>query len=212
MAVEKFLRVVSHQPGFTLAVANLLAPISAHGLAVVMPDERGRRKSQLPVSRLQPPAHIDVVPSPEVNGIEAADFEKRVTAERHIATRNVLGDSIVEKHMGWPAGSSSDALRDEWVVGWNHIRATGANDVRRDHWLDEKRQPVAIDPSVGIGVGDDFPGRLGQPHVSRRAQPAVRYVDDTNTRVAVRDFAGSVFRAVVDDDHLEVGICELLEG
>src|SRR4029078_13486075 len=92
--------MMGHQPGLTLAVADLLAPIRLHGSAMVMPHERGRSEPDFPPTRLQTPADVDVVAGAEVNRIEAADREQRVALEGHIAARHVLRDAVVEQHVG----------------------------------------------------------------------------------------------------------------
>ena len=78
--------------------------------------------------------------------------------------------------------------------------------------LDEKRQPVAIDARVGVGVGDDLAGRFGQADVARGAQAAVRRVDRRGRADALRPISlGAILRAVVDEDDLVVRIRQLLE-
>ena len=182
--VEELLRVVRHQPRFALAVADLLPPVRLHRRAVVVPDERRRREADLPAPRLQPPAHVHVVAGAQVDRIEAADREQRVAAERHVAAGHVLGDAIVEQHVRRSARRARDALRHRRIVGGHDVRSAGADDVGGEERLDEKRQPVAIDAHVGVGVRDDLAGGLGQADVARGAQPAVRRVDDAHARMA----------------------------
>ena len=172
--VEELLGVVRHQPGFAFAVADLLAPVRVDRRPVVVPDERRRRKSDPPSARLQPPAHIDVVAGAEVDGVEAADREQRVAPERHVAAGHVFGDAIVEQHVRRAARRARDALRDGRIVGGHDVRPARADDIRGQERLDEKREPVAIDARVGVGVGDDLARRFGQSDVARGAQPGVR--------------------------------------
>ncbi len=82
---------------------------------------------------------------------------------------------------------------------------------RRQHRLHQIGEPVGIDAHVGVGVGDDLAGGLGQADVARRAQAAVGDVDDAHARVAPRAGAGVVARAVVDDDDLEARVGERAE-
>ena len=92
------------------------------------------------------------------------------------------------------------------------VRSAGADDVRGEERLDEERQPVAIDARVGVGVGDDLAGGVGEADVARRAQPAVRGVDDAHARMAAaRSRSVRSLRAVVDEDDLVVGIGQPLE-
>ena len=139
-----------------------------------MPDERRRREPDLPAARLQPPAHVHVVAGAQVDRVEAADGEQRLAPERHVAAGHVLGDAIVEQHVRRAARRARDALRHRRIVGRHDVRAAGADDVGGEERLDEKREPVAIDARVGVGVGDDLAGRLGQADVARGAQAAVR--------------------------------------
>ena len=206
VAVEELLRVVRHQPRLAFAVADLLPPVRLDRRAMVMPDERRRREADLPAARLQPPAHVDIVAGAEIDRVEAADREQRLAPERHVAAGHVLGDAIVEQHVRRSAGRARDALRHRRIVGGHDVRSAGADDVGGEERLDEKRQPVAIDARVGVGVRDDLAGRFRQADVARGAQSAVRGVDDADARMAVRDLARAIPRAVVDEDDLVVGI------
>src|SRR6476620_9655230 len=93
-SVEELLRMLPHEPGLALAVADLLPPVPANGRPMVMPDERGRRESDLPASGLQPPADVDVVSCAQKSRIETSDGQQRVSLEGHVAARYVLGDPI----------------------------------------------------------------------------------------------------------------------
>ena len=166
--------MMRHQPRLAFAVADLLPPVRLDRRAMVMPDERRRREADLPAARLQPPAHVHIVAGAEIDRVEAADREQRVAAERHVAAGHVLGDAIVEQHVRRPARRARDALRHRRIVGRHDVRSARADDVGRQERLDEKRQPVAIDARVGVGVGDDLAGRLGEADVARGAQAAVR--------------------------------------
>ena len=170
--VEELLRMMGHQPRFALAVADLLPPVRLDRRPVVMPDERRSRESDLPAPRLQPPAHVDIVAGAQVDRVEAADREERLAAERHVAAGHVLGDAIVEQHVRRFARRARDALRHRRIVVRDDVRSAGADDVRGQEGLDEKRQPVAIDAHVGVGVRDDLAGRLRQTDVARGAQSA----------------------------------------
>ena len=183
-AVEELVRMVRHQPAFAFAVADLLAPVRADRRAMVMPHQRRRREADLPAARLQPPAHVHIVAGAEVDRIEAADRDERLAAERHVAAGHVLGDAIVEQHVRRPARRARDALRHRRIVGRHDVRTAGADDVGGEERLDEIRQPVAIDARVGVGVGDDVAGRVGETDVARGAQAAVRNVDDADARMA----------------------------
>src|SRR5262249_3067603 len=83
--VENLLRVMGHQPGLALTVPYLLMPVGLHLRSMVVPDQRGRRKANLPAARLQPPADIDVIARAKIDWIEPPDREKRFAPKRHIA-------------------------------------------------------------------------------------------------------------------------------
>ena len=176
-----------------------------------MPDERRRRKADLPAARLQSPAHIHIVACAEIDGIETTDGEEGVAPERHVAAGDVFGDAVVEQHVGGAARGAGNALRGRRIVGRNHVGTTSAGDVRRQEGLHEEGEPVAVDASIGVGVGDDRAGGSGQPDVARRAQPAVRDVDDLHRRMCVADLAGAVARPVVHEEDLDVRVGERLE-
>ena len=108
---------------------------------------------------------------------------QRLAAERHVAAGHVLRNPIVEQHVRRTAGRASDALRHRRIVGRHDVRSAGADDVGGQERLDEEGEPVAVDAGVGVGVGDDLAGRLREADVARRAEAAVRNVDDANPGV-----------------------------
>jgi hypothetical protein len=211
VAVEELLGVVGHQPRLAFAVADLLAPIGFDRCPVMMPDQRGRGEADLPTACLQPPAHVHIVAGTEVDRVEAADREQRVALERHVAAGHVLGDPIVQQHVSGTAGGAGDALRDRGIVAGHDVRSARPDHVGDEKRLDQEGQPVRIDARVGIGVGDDLPGRFRQPDIARRTQPLIRRVDHPHPRMPPGDFAGAIFRSIVDQDDLVVGIREPLE-
>ena len=97
-------------------VAQLLPPISAHGGAMVVPDERRRHELDLSAGRLKPPADVDVVTSAQVDRVEPADRLKRLAADREVAAGHVLRDAIVEQHVRRPAWRPRDAVRPPRTV------------------------------------------------------------------------------------------------
>src|SRR4030095_14955300 len=98
-SVEELLRMLPQEPGLALAVADLLPPVRGNGRPMVVPNERGRGKANLPASGLQPPADVDVVSRTQKRRIETSDGQQGVAPEGHVAARHVFGDSIVEKHV-----------------------------------------------------------------------------------------------------------------
>ncbi len=207
LAAEELLGVMRVEPGFPLAIADLLVPVRFHARAAVVPHERRRRESDAQPLGLQPPADIDVVARAEVDRVEAVDRQQRVPAERHIAARDVLCDAVVEHHVGGPPGGARDALRHPRVFLWHDVGPARASNVGREHRLDEVRQPVGVDPGICVGVGDDLTGCGGEADVAGRAEPSVWHVDDAHAGMLARDRCGGVTRSVIDDDdfHARVG-------
>src|SRR4051794_12289170 len=56
-----FLRPLALEQRLGLAVADLLAPEAADGVAAAVPDDRGRVEAERPALRLELPADVDVV-------------------------------------------------------------------------------------------------------------------------------------------------------
>jgi len=69
------------------------------------------------------------------------------------------------------------------------------------------RQPVGCGIRVVVDVRDELARRVLEPDVARVAEPAVLGRDEVEAPVD-RALRGTVSRAVVDDDHLVVGIVE----
>src|SRR2546429_8818123 len=88
---------------FRFAVAVLLFQKSPQRETAMVPHDRGRAKSNDATCLLKSPAKIDIVAGLVVFGIEATDVFKRPPIERHVTTRNVLGDYVGEQNM---AGSA----------------------------------------------------------------------------------------------------------
>src|SRR5262249_17840045 len=132
--VELFLMAVL-QETFALAVADLLSPISSDRIAMMMPDERRGAESQMPAALLQSPPHVHGVTGFGVGRIEAAPLFERPPAKGHIASRNVLGDRIVEEHVRRAAGTSRDTLRDPAVVFRRDVRPAHADRAGRQERL-----------------------------------------------------------------------------
>src|SRR6266480_2868883 len=91
------------QQRFRFAVAVLLFQKSPQRETAMVPHDRGRAESNDATCLLKSPAKIDIVASLVVFGIEATDVFKRPPIERHVTTRNVLGDYVCEQNMAGPA-------------------------------------------------------------------------------------------------------------
>src|SRR4029453_9759211 len=128
-AFVELLLMAMLQETLTLAVADLLSPISPDRIAVVVPDERRGAEGQMPAALLQPPADVHVVAGLGVGRIEAAHLFERPTAKGHVASRDVFGARVIEEHVRRPAGAARDALRDPAVVLRRDVRPAHANGV-----------------------------------------------------------------------------------
>ena len=163
--------MVRHQPGLALAVADLLPPVRLHRRAVVVPDERRRGESDLPAPRLQPPAHVHIVSRAEVDRVEAADRQQRVALNAMLQPGTCSAMRSSSSTCVGPPGARAMHCAIGGSSGGHDVGSAGSDDVGGEERLNEKRQPVAIDASVGVGVGDDLAGRFGEPDIARGAQP-----------------------------------------
>src|SRR4029450_1487683 len=72
------------------AVATLLAPIGADGVAPAMPDDGSRAEADRQPAFSQPPADVPVVSGRVEPFVEAADLLERLPAKGHVAAGDVL--------------------------------------------------------------------------------------------------------------------------
>src|SRR5262249_18012263 len=156
-----------------LAVADLLSPIRSDRIAMVMPDERRGAESQMPAALLQSPADVHVVAGLGVSRIEAAHLFERPPAKGHIASRNVLGDRIVEGPVPRASGPRREPWPDPTAAFRRDVGPAPPNRVGRQERLNEICQPVRVDARIGVGVSDDLARRGAPPKVTRGAQTAV---------------------------------------
>ena len=86
-------------------------------------------------------------------------------------------------------------------------REPGAQEVAH-----QEEEPVFVGPAVGVGEGDEGAGGRLDAGVAGRAQtevPGMPEADDAWEQC--RDRGGGIGRSVIDEDHLVVGIIEMLE-
>ena len=100
----EILGVATLQQGFGFAIAGLLLEVGGDGVASVVPHEAGRAESDLVATLLESPADVHIVAGFAVDGVEPADLPQGPTVERHVAARDVLGDAVVEHHVGRATG------------------------------------------------------------------------------------------------------------
>ena len=124
----------------------------------------------------------------------------------------MLGDVVVQEHVGRATGRDRDDRRDQRILGWREIRPPDRLESIPE-LVGKVGQPIWIDDAVGVGVGDDVaPGRF-DAHVTSGGQAHVRLVDDADAAalVAPCDLQCSIGRAVVDDDDLVIRVREILQ-
>ena len=171
------LRPLALQLGLGSAVAPLLAPVSAHRLAAVVPNDGGRAEAERQPSLAQPPADVHVVAGRVESGVEAADLLQRLPAKGHVAAGDVLGLLVGEQHVCRPARRVGDAAGDYPVLWEGEIGATNAGVGGGHEGARQVLQPVRIWLRVVVDVGDDFAGSHREPRVSRGGEPAILSFD-----------------------------------
>ncbi len=110
-----------------------------------------------------------------------------------------------------PARRDRDRRRNEAVLGRREIGAAAGDEIGRLHLGDEIIQPIRIGDAVAVGIGDDLAGRGFGADIARDAEAFVRLRDDLAVAEALGDGEAAIGRAVIDDDHLVIGIIELRE-
>ena len=173
---------------------------------MVMPDERRRHELDSPASRLQPPAHVNVVAGTQVDRVEPADGPQGVATDREVAAGHVLRRAIVEEHVGRAAGGARDAVRDPRAVERRQAEPSRGDDIGTGERLDQIGQPVGIHPHVGIRIRHDVAGRGSEAGVACGAQAAMLEIDHAARRVLPRDSARAVTRAIVHDNDFEIRV------
>ena len=103
-------------------------------------------------------------------------------------------------------------------LGRREVRPAHGHEAAAHELEDQEGEPVGVGHAVRVGVGDDLAGRRLGAHVARDAEPLVLLADDDHARAAgvrvvhrlvpLADLERAVLRAVVDDDHLVVGVVE----
>src|ERR1051326_8021189 len=89
---------LSLQNGLRNTVPNLLAPVSFHRRAAVMPDHRGCRKPDLVAPFQKPPADAHIISRSSEYGIETSSLQERGAAKAHVTAGNVFGIGVVVHH------------------------------------------------------------------------------------------------------------------
>ena len=172
----------------------------------MMPIHRAGVKPDASAARLQSPADVDVVAGRAIARIESADRLQCRSPERHVASGNVLGFGIGNQHVHRPTGRIRDAIGDRPVARRRDIRAADTDPIAGHEAICDVVQPVRIGPGIVVDVRNDLAGRRLPSEIARRRQAVVRGADQSDEIVFGDDVRSRIGRAVVDDDHFEVGI------
>src|SRR5207247_6263824 len=97
------------------AVADLLLPIGAHGVATMVPDQGRGTEAEGPPPLLHTPAHVHVVASSAELAIESSDRLEAGFPERHVAAGDVLGLAVGKEDVHRPARRARHALGDDAI-------------------------------------------------------------------------------------------------
>ena len=194
------------------AVAALLAQVAADGVAALVPDHRRGREADRPARSPAGASRGRRRRRRRGSGIEAAEAVEAPTAERHVAARDVLGRASSKRTWIGPARRARDAAATVAVVARRDVRAADRRESALLEGVDEVLEPVRVRPRVVVEVRDDLSGRRLGARVAGRAEAAVLGVVISRESELLGDRRRLVGRAVVDDDHLEVGVVELEEA
>jgi len=93
--IEVF-RVPTFEHRFRFTITALLTKIGLDGVATVMPDESGGTETQSISALLQSPANVHVITRFAVQGVETTDLNQGPPVEGHVASRNMLGETVIE--------------------------------------------------------------------------------------------------------------------
>ena len=206
-----FLRPLPFEERLGLAIALLLFPIGAHGIAVVVPDHGRWAEAQPAATLLQAPAEIHVVTRHAQLRIETAHGLKPGFPEGHVATRNVLRLAVGEEHVRGSAGGVRDTAGNRSVVRKRDVRAAYACIIGVQEDDGEVAQPIRIRAGIVVDVGDDFAGGGLKTRVAGGAQAAVLRANDAES-IFLRDRRRSVPRPVVHHNHFVIRVAQFLEA
>src|SRR5205823_12773255 len=82
------------QQRFRLSIPDLLLPVRSKVAATMVPDDRRGGIADDLSSVLEPPTNVDVVARGPESGVEPPDGFESAFPERHVASRNMLRNSI----------------------------------------------------------------------------------------------------------------------
>ena len=142
----------------------------------MMPHEGGGTEPEYPASLLQPPAHIHVIASHPELRIKSADRFQTLFAKSHIASGNVLGHKVRQKHVAGPARRVSYAIGNRAVSARRNIRPAQRRQRRTacaQKACGDVREPMRIWISIVVDVRYDFTRCSLKTRVAGAAQALV---------------------------------------
>ena len=134
----------------------LLVPVLANGVVSMMPHHGGRMKAKRPAALLESPAHIDIIASDAVAGVEAADRLQGAFAKGHIAARHVLGTSVAKEHVHRSARCVGHAVGNPVAIVGREMGTSHPDMVGADKDGRQMRQPLRVWVDIVIDVGHDL--------------------------------------------------------
>src|SRR6516162_1858614 len=168
-----FLRPFPLEHCFCLPIAELLFPVPADRIALVVADHGTRVEAERPAMLLEPPACVYVVAGRTELRVEAADSCECLLPERHVASRNVLRLAVGQKDVDRSARCMSHAACNPPVIRRGNVPAAQPSVCRRAKGFGEEPQPLRVGPRISIDVCDDVSGRGLQARVPGEAQSPV---------------------------------------
>src|SRR5207249_8821054 len=111
------------QQRFRLSIPDLLLPIRSKVAATMVPDDRRSGIADDLASVLEPPTNVDVVARGPESGVEPPDGFESAFPERHVASRDVLRNSIGNQDRVRPARRVRDRVGPPSVIRWSEVRA-----------------------------------------------------------------------------------------
>ena len=205
-------RPLALQQRLGLAVAVLLAQVAPDRVAAPVHDDRAGAEAEGAVRLLQPPAEVDVVSGDLEALVEAADLVEHVPAEGHVAAGDVLGLAVGDEDVDRAAGRGGDAFGDEAVVLGRDVRPADAGVAVGAQQRRDVVEPVGVGVGVVVEEGDDLAAWPPRSRCCARGRGRGARSRSGMAPWSAAISAAGVAGAVVDDDHLVVGVVQRRPG
>ena len=150
--------------------------------------------------------------SPALRNCESKPFTclRMPGVERHVAAGDVLGRAVVDHDMRRPAGRKPHAIRDPGTLIGNQIRPADSRVAAAHQRQRQVIEPILIRFAVAVGVDHHLAAGGVHPHVAGMAQAHVLLPDVPHPGKSLQDLLRAVRAAVIDEDHFEIRIAQLL--